>query len=496
MGVIVKQSIKGSVYSYIGAAIGFVNTALLFPQFFSPSQIGLVFLLISIGYIFAQFFGLGFSGVTIRLFPYFQDKNKGHNGFPFIMMGTAFVGMLMFLLVYYFIRPIIIEQNSHSQKFIEVVDLIVPIVIIEIWFKMLNSYTSALLNAVIGTFYKEFILRIAISVIIVLFIFKQVDFQLFLYLYVSLQIIPVLALLVNLIRNGELSLKRIKGFVSPDLRKSMVYTGVVSMVVGLSATGYTYIDKYMINAMLDLSSTGVYTIAFFFGSIIALPSRALAKIASIIIAKAWKENRISEISVIYSKSSVTQIIIGMFVFIGIMLNIDDIISILGNDYIEGKMVIVYIGLASLCGLIFGVSSQVISSSAYYRVLSYFMFIFLICVVITNYYLIPLYGVTGAAISSLISVLFYSLMKYVFVLYKFKMQPFSIKHIIVIVMGALLYFLFYFVPIILENHYLNIIVKSLVYSMVFTGFIYKLNISPDVNEKLVFVFKVLKNKVLR
>ena len=154
MGVIVNQSIKGSVYSYIGAVVGFVNTAVLFPEFFEPDQIGLVFLLISVGLLFAQFFGLGFSGVIVRLFPYFHDDKNDHNGFPFVMFSTAVVGVVMFLVTYYFVRPIIIEQNSHSQQFIMVVDLVIPIVIIEIFFKVLNSYTAALLNSVIGTFYK------------------------------------------------------------------------------------------------------------------------------------------------------------------------------------------------------------------------------------------------------------------------------------------------------------------------------------------------------
>ena len=42
MGIIQRQSIKGSIYSYIGAGLGFLNLAILSPKFFTTDQIGLV----------------------------------------------------------------------------------------------------------------------------------------------------------------------------------------------------------------------------------------------------------------------------------------------------------------------------------------------------------------------------------------------------------------------------------------------------------------------
>ncbi len=496
MGVIVNQSIKGSVYAYIGAAIGFVNTALLFPFFFATDEIGLVFLLISVAMLFAQVFGLGFTGVTVRLFPYFSDDEKEHNGFPFVMFTTALVGIFLFVATFYFIRPIIIEQNSHSLKFIENINLIIPLVIIEILFRMLNSYTSVLLNTVIGTFYKEFILRLIISVLIVLFILHIVDYKIFLYLYIAAQSIPVLALLIYLLREGELSLKVQFGFISADLKKSMIFTAIVSLITGLSAMGYQYIDKYMINTMLDLSETGVYTIAFFFGSMIGLPARSLTKVASVVIAKAWKENKLNEIKEIYAKSSLIQTVIGIFVFLGIMINIDDVISILGPAYIEGKMVIFFIGLSFLINLIFGVGASVIGNSKQYRFLSYLMVIFLIIVIITNYYLIPIYGIEGAAIASAISILIHSFFKYLFILYKFKMQPFTTKHLTPIILGLFLFAAFYFAPDIISNPYLNIILKSTVFSLIYALLIYNFKVSEDINERLDLIIAKLKTKLLK
>ncbi len=496
MGVIVKQSIKGSIYSYIGAAIGFVNTALLFPLYFSTGQIGLLFLLISVSLVFAQLFSLGFGGVANRFFPYFINDKNGHNGFPFIMLATTITGILVFLVVFYFISPVIIEQNSNSPEFVHNVNLIIYITIIEIFFKMFNSYTTVLLNSVIGTFYKELVLRLFILLLIVAFILNIIDYDAFLYLYILAQAIPVIALFIYLLKKRELKLKPKLKFITPHLKKAMIYMALVSSITGLTGIAYQSIDKYMINSMIDLSNTGVYTIAFFLGSIIGLPARSLKKIASVIIARAWKEDDLGTVKDIYVKSSLSLTVIGSFIFLGIMINIDNVIDILGSDYANSKLVIFFVGLSFLIDLIFGVNYHVISNSRYYQYIAYLMGIFLLIVVVSNYFLIPKYGIQGAAFASMASTLFYSLLKYLFVLFKFKIQPFCVKHFVFLAIVAVLFAVFYSLPSFVSNPYVNIIIKSTIFTFVFIPSAYFLRISDDINDKILWALGFLKKGVKR
>ncbi|MGM0409102.1 MAG: hypothetical protein ACQERU_14065, partial [Bacteroidota bacterium] len=55
MGIIIRQSIKGSIWSYIGVGIGFITTAYLFPEYLTTDVIGLFGLLIAWSNLFAQF---------------------------------------------------------------------------------------------------------------------------------------------------------------------------------------------------------------------------------------------------------------------------------------------------------------------------------------------------------------------------------------------------------------------------------------------------------
>lgn len=42
MGIIIKQSIKGTIFSYIGVVLGFVTVGLLWPKLLNADQIGLI----------------------------------------------------------------------------------------------------------------------------------------------------------------------------------------------------------------------------------------------------------------------------------------------------------------------------------------------------------------------------------------------------------------------------------------------------------------------
>ena len=94
MGIIEKQATKNAIYSYIGAALGFI-TITISAHLLNPDQNGLVRILIYISALFSQFSGLGFNTVTIRFFPYFRDKDKGHHGYLFYGIITTVIGFLI-----------------------------------------------------------------------------------------------------------------------------------------------------------------------------------------------------------------------------------------------------------------------------------------------------------------------------------------------------------------------------------------------------------------
>ncbi len=180
MGVIQKQSIKGAIFSYMGVAVGFVVTGIMFPRILSTDEIGLLKLLVSFSILFAQLGSLGFQSVINRLFPYFRDKSSGHNGFLTISLGVIVIGFLLAFGALETLKPILIKNNiEDSSLFVEYIQYLVPLLFFTLFFNTLDSYNKAIYDAVLGTLLKEFIQRILILVALLSYFFNLISIHFF-----------------------------------------------------------------------------------------------------------------------------------------------------------------------------------------------------------------------------------------------------------------------------------------------------------------------------
>ncbi len=490
MGIIQRQSIKGSIYLYVGACLGFLNLAILAPKIFTLDQIGLTQVLVSMATIFVQLGTLGFNSVTARLFPYFRsDKNK-HNGFLFIQTMVGLVGFLVVLIVYYFLRDLLIDRNiEKSALFTQYIDLLIPLILFLLVHTLMDSYNRVLYNATFGTFLREIVVRLGNLAIILLFHFDLISFQTYLYLFVAILGIPPLMISLYLYLTGKLSLRPNLAFIDKSMRKQMIDVAIFGIIAGMSGVALVNIDKYMITEYLGLSAAGIYSIAFYFGTLIILPSRALSKISVTLLAQSWKDNDVANIASIYRKSCLNQYIVGGLLFILLVANLGNIFQILPEEFGSGRGVIIFIGLANVLNMLSGVSMHIIGTSAYYRYQNYWMILFIILIVSTNILFIPVLGMPGAALASLVSTFILTIVKFTFLKWKFGFQPYSVAiPIITLIAGGTLA-LNYLIPEM--AFWPDLVLRSAFIAIVFSGFIYMTGISAEANSIVRWAFNLIK-----
>jgi O-antigen/teichoic acid export membrane protein len=271
----------------------------------------------------------------------------------------------------------------------------------------------------------------------------------------------------------------------------MISVGLFSILTGLGSNIVFNIDKILINQMLGLSQTGVYTIAFFFGTLVIIPSRTLLRISGTLIADAFKRKDLGYIADIYRRSCLNQFIIGAFLFGGIWINIDNILVILGPDYEGAKWVVFFIGLGYLVDMMTGANAQIIAFSKHYRVALYFILILIILVVATMFILVPLWGITGAAIAIAASITANNFMRFLFLKLKYNMQPFDRK---ILVAGFVFVFSVLVSNLIPQVQLLpDIFLRSTLFTIIFAALTVGLKISEDVEQmKIKWINKLLKN----
>ncbi len=493
MGVIVNQSVKGTIYVYIGVALGFLTTGILLPRIYSTEQVGLLKVMVAYSTLVAQFGTLGITGAMIRFFPFFKNEEKQHNGFLPLALTVGIIGFLLAAGLLLLIKPVLYDLNiDKSAIFMEYFNYLIILIFFQIFFSILDVYYSSLLNSVHGTWLREVFQRILIILLIGLFFFNWISFHQFVIFYVLAMSVPTVYLVFTLIREKQFFLKPNFSFPDPTLRKAMISVSLFSIMNGLTMVIIQNVDQIMLNSMEGIGATGIYAICFFFGVVVSLPARSIYKIANVVAAQAWKNDDLKTIRDIYSKSCLTLFIIGLLVFLGLWVNIENVFQILGPDYAPGRWVILLIGLGSLADMATGANSSIFGTSKYYRIQTALLVLLVVLLIGTNLILIPKYGMTGAAMGSAFSLAFLNLLRFLFLYFKFGLQPYSLRFMVVVLIGAFAYFVSRSIPE-LPNFIADILIRSTVLIFLFCLPIYFFRISDDLNKKADEILHLLKLK---
>jgi O-antigen/teichoic acid export membrane protein len=488
VGVIQKQSTAGVIWSYIGVGLGFIITVFLFVEILTTAEIGLLRVLVSYASILGMIASLGMNAVTIKMFPLFRDEQLKHQGYLGVALLVIIAGFTVTSLAYLLFRDYFITSaEEKSALFIPFYYTVIPLSLFIILFGILDSYYRMLFNAVKGIASKEVFQRVIIIFGLMLYFLEWVDFYGMVWLYVAAYGVPVLHMMFSLIREKKFFIKPNKSFFTPEIRKEIFNVGLFGILASFSARLVQYIDVIMINEYLGLSDTGIYTVSFYFGTLILIPMRTMQKIGSTVVSEAWKDNNLKTISDVYTKSSLTLSVLGMLFLIGIWGNIDNVFHLLGKDYSTGKYVILFISLANLTDVFMGISNAIIVNSKYYRWQTYQLLSFTLVLIGTNVLLIPDYGIVGAAIASLISKLFLNIFKYLFIYFRFGLQPFNLNHLLLVVIGAGAWWVSTLIPAV-SNYIIDIIIRSFVISVLFLVPVYYLNISSDISHRADVILK--------
>jgi O-antigen/teichoic acid export membrane protein len=108
-----------------------------------------------------------------------------------------------------------------------------------------------------------------------------------------------------------------------------------------------YIDSIIIASISvkGLSDVGVYTLATFIAATIQVPQRSIISAVVPVLSYSWKTKNYDQLNRIYSRTSINLLLLALFIFFLIWLNVDDMFAVLNinKDYEAGKMVILILG---------------------------------------------------------------------------------------------------------------------------------------------------------
>jgi O-antigen/teichoic acid export membrane protein len=163
-----------------------------------------------------------------------------------------------------------------------------------------------------------------------------------------------------------------------------------------------------------------------------------------------------------------------------MLNIKQIYLLIPGEYSGGIAVVFLIGLSKFYDVIQGNNNAIILNTKYYRWVLFFGLLLVVMMVGLNMIFIPMYGIVGAALATLISVIVYNTIKLWFVVKKMNLFPFTKNTLLSFGIIIVVFFLFYFWEFSFHP-IVNIIFKSILISIVYLYCNYRLVISTEINQ---------------
>jgi O-antigen/teichoic acid export membrane protein len=493
MGLVRKQSTTNLFYLYIGLLFGALTVVFLYPNIFNenPENLGLLQIIVAYSSVISTFTLLGSPKVLLRFFPLIDQKDKLLS----LVFYMSTFGYLLFFAFFGFFKSNFFNLIGADSLLKSQFNLVLYMIVFLSYFEILAILLRSLLNATLPIFLNE-IFRKGFTIFLLLILFYEIiSFDNFLVIYIIQYLFMSLILLKEIKKKKKkFKLRLTLNFSNINIKEILKY-GFFVLLGGASAMLVSKLDMMMIAKFLSLEQVAYYSIAFYMGNAIGVPARAIGSISAPLIARSLKERNISEVNIIYSKSSLNQIILGTLLFILVWINIDDLFYFLPEKFQGGRIVVLFIALAQLFNISTGVNGLIITNSKYYSFDLYANILLLVLTFITNFVFIPdssplfkygIFGINGAAFATALSIFVFNLTKMIYVYIKFKIHPFSINTIYAFITAIIIFFILNSIDLNFAS-ILNILIKSIIVLILYFISIYKFNISNDlkilIKEKL-------------
>jgi O-antigen/teichoic acid export membrane protein len=450
MGILVRQSLLNTALAYFGIALGFVNVVLLYPRVLAVEEFGLTRLLISIATISAQIAQLGAENTILRYFPYFRDAARMHRGLLAMLLLFGLVMSLLAMLALWALHGTLTAVFADRSKLYGVYGLfLLPIVLAEVYFILLRSYSRSLRRTVQPTFIREFMLRAMQTVLIVAQWKLRMPLAAFMTAYASLFLICTLALVLDLKRAGHFDLGWKHRWLPGRLRRSMTTYTLFTFTASIAGMVLGNMDQIMIGALLGrdaLAQVAHYAVAYYFGSVIAAPGRALQQVATPMIADAWRRRDHGIVSGLYRRSAFVQWLISSLLFVLMFTGMEDLFALLPPSYTGAALVAFIIGLAYLLNSSIGLSAPVISMSRSFALDAYSSITMVLINLVANFLLIQSMGVVGAAWATFLSLTSVNAYRTWFLWWRYRLWPYDRRFLLVLALMLALMFIVPWIPL--------------------------------------------------
>lgn len=486
MGIVLNQSLKNTIITYIGFGVGAINTLYLYPVFLGATYYAVTNYILSAANVIMPLFAIGMQNTLVKYYSKYRTEQERDQFLSFTVLFPLFLCIPLCLIGLFFYDDIV-EFVSKKNPIVNTFIWLIPFTgLCMAYFEIFYAWARVHMHSVFGNFIKEVGLRLFSLFALIAVYYKWISVVDFIYVTAG---IYFLALLVTMWYAFRIKKPNFQFSIPNNVKEILEYTFYIILsgsVANLLLDG----DKMMLNQYMKIENIAYYSVATYIALVISVPSRAMHQIVYPITARLMYENKHDELNDLYKKTSINLQVVGGYVMLCIFVNINQLYDLVPKEYSGGIAVVFMIGLSKYFDLILGNNNAIIFNSKYYRMVLFLGLLLVFLTIVLNMYFIPRYGIIGSAFATLLSITLYSLAKLLFVVKRMNLYPFTNQTVSSIILTTVVFVMFYFweIPV---YPLVGICLKSIIVTVVYLYLNYKFTISTEINEVIDSLLKKIK-----
>lgn len=405
-----RTSIQSSGLTLFGFILGALNTLVLYTRLVGVEQYGTIAFILASATLISPFISLGMPQGLLRFYGTITPVQRSRL-LGFAILAISLISSILFGVVYFFN-----EWLGQYSEAINNLSLYESITILAIAlsmgvFELGFALAKLQFKPRFGVFLKEIYPRLLITLYLIHLIWYDFNWRPFILFLLISYLTRALLIWITALKISGIS----PSFSFKGLKWNKILSYSVLVLLGSSLSlFFLEVDKVMLFELMTASEVANYTVAVFIATTVAIPFRGYLPLYGPKTARSYHRDSNSFHVADELKSANDQILDLSSLIVLLLLAALPLIQLfLPAEFKKGLDLIPILIFAKFIDAISGLTIPLFQYSKFYSkylVLSLLMFALL---VLTNVWMIPLYGLKGAAFATALTFCVFSTLKHWF-----------------------------------------------------------------------------------
>ncbi|MBL7717921.1 MAG: lipopolysaccharide biosynthesis protein [Flavipsychrobacter sp.] len=485
MGIVFRQSIKGTIAIAAGAVLGaLLNYGYTFAL--TKEQLGYTTIFPLQAGLFHILVIFGLSSTILNFSNRYPDGDERRKILLTLGAVVPLAGVAILSVPYYIYKAEILQFFKPQDRALAgtFYGIIPYFVFIWAYQTALEWYLVSQSKVTKASLIKDVAIRALNGVLLLLLYFHVIGFSEFIYGIVGSYTVSLLLFIVTAARTPNFGYSfKWKVFSRAEYKEIFQYSWY-HMLVSATLNMLGFVDVLLLVSLAPrgLDPAAVYGRAVFIVALMVIPYRAMSAASIPTLNEAYHSGDTPRLKSIFTRSGINILIAAIGMFLLIACNLDNLVGILPEGYESIKPVVLILMIGRLVDMATGLNTELTSVSTYYKFNFRISFLLVALLVLFCYLLIPQYDIYGAAWASTIALALFNIAKMTFLWVKMDIVPFTRGTLGVLASGAVAFAPGYFLPQMLPPVG-DTLLRSGIIALCYVAMLLWLRPSHDLNEYL-------------